>query len=892
MGLAQKEVILPATSGMIGRSALRHRNWTCALWFFGPSADRWAEGSDEGPETMKPFEQVRDSVRVQISLLIVLTSGLALMSAGIALFGYESVLQRAAASRELSARASIVAESSTAALSFSDRRAATQILEALRGDSEIVQGVIYDRNDEPFARCHRAGAPAEPARAPARAEVYFDRGYVLAFQPITLDGEMLGFVFLESRNEVGARLRRYVGIVCLILFLSQGLAWLLSARMQVTITKPLTDLASVARRISRDKDYSARAVRRSGGEVGILIDSFNHMLAQIEIRDLARRKAEESLRESEERYAVAARGANDGLWDWKLTSGEIYFSARWNEILGYAEPDRWSRPEEWFDGIHAADRERVMAEIAAHREGRTPEFSSEYRMRHRNGSYIWVLSRGIAVRDAEGRAVRMAGSQTDVTEGKIADPLTALPNRLYLADKLELSFDAVRCGGAAFAALFLDLDRFKLINDSLGHAAGDELLTGVAGRLRSCIRAAWEGRPFVAARIGGDEFAVLLNEVRDAADVETLAQRLLETLRPAFHLAGRHVFPNVSIGIALSSSGNCTEDILRNADTAMYYAKTSGGARYAIFDEAMRQRAVARLEIESGLRRAIERRELVLHYQPELSLQDRKVIGYEALVRWNHPELGMIPPNQFIPVAEETDLINDLDRWVLKEACQQMAKWHDTLRFDPPLTISVNISAKHLREHGLVEDVEQVLQETGLAPWCLNLEVTESSVVQNPEIALATLKGLKSMGVGLQIDDFGTGYSALSLLHKFPFDTVKVDRSFVQALQGGGEGLDIVRTIVDMARSFQMDIVAEGVETEDQLRHLEKLGCQYGQGFYFSKPASKATTQAAMQGRHDMIEAFAMLAKADNPVIAEPEATKAGECASSGPEPGGNLQPA
>lgn len=802
----------------------------------------------------------KSSVRVQISLLIILNSTLALASAGVALFGYESLTQRRDASSALASQAGIIAENSTAALMFSDQRAATQILAALRGDPRVVEGIVYDKAGNHFARYLRNGVRSQDTAPPRAPGVYFENGNVLVFRPIAMGEERLGTIFVETTSEVHARMRRYIGILCLILLLSQGLAWLLSASLQRTITRPLSDLAAVAERISIDKDYAVRAVRHKGGEIGVLIDSFNHMLAQIESHDLARQNAENLLRESEERYAVAARGANDGLWDWKLTTDEIYFSARWSQMLGDTEPDRWSTPEEWLNRIHSSDRERVLGEIAAHREGRTAEFNSEYRMRHRNGSYIWVLSRGIAIRDADGKPFRMAGSQTDVTEGKIADPLTALPNRLYLTDRLESALESSRHGGPQFAVLFLDLDRFKLINDSLGHAAGDELLTGVAGRLRSSIRANWDGRPFVAARLGGDEFAVLLNEIRDSADAERTAERIVTALVPPFHLEGRQVFANVSLGIALSASGDSPEDILRNADTAMYNAKSHGGSRYAVFDEAMRARAVARLEIETGLRKAIEGGELVVHYQPEVSLADGSVVGYEALVRWNHPKLGLRRPDEFIPIAEETDLVVHLDRWVLREACRQMADWHRRFPFDPPLTISVNLSARHLREAGLIEDVERILAETGLDRHCLNLEVTESSIVPDPDMALTILQRLKSLGVGLQIDDFGTGYSSLSLLHNLPFDTVKIDRSFINAFSTGDESREIVKTIIDLARSFQMEIVAEGVETEEQVHQLEKLGCHYGQGYWFSRPVSFSAVEAVLAERRNLREAFAVLA--------------------------------
>jgi diguanylate cyclase (GGDEF)-like protein/PAS domain S-box-containing protein len=834
----------------------------------GRTADRFAGKGAFAPNdleymTLSAVIKAR-SIGARLSLLIVLNSSLALLSAGIALFGYESYLQRGAAARELSAQAGIIAESSTAALSFADDRAATQTLSALRGDTQVVEGVIYDRNERPFSQYRRVGYPSgSPVPKLRDAGVYFENGAVLVFQPIRLDREVIGTIFLKSSSQVSARLRQYVGIVCVVLLLSQAFALLLSSRMQRTIIVPITQLSSVARSVSVDKNYAVRADVHAGGEIGILVDSFNHMLSQIEIRELARREAEESLRESEERYALAARGANDGLWDWKIVTGEIYFSSRWNQMLGHPERDRRSNPEEWFSLIHTTDRDRVKTEIAAHMAGTSTEFVSEYRMRHKNGSFIWVLSRGIAVRNAAGAAVRMAGSQTDITEGKVADPLTALPNRLYFTDKLEAAFDASRQGGGLFAVLFLDLDRFKLINDSLGHGAGDELLMGIAERLRSSVRGGREARQAVVARLGGDEFAILLPFIRDIADAGVLAQRILDKLEPPFHLGERQVFATVSIGIALSSSGATPDELLRNADTAMYHAKAKGKARFAVFDDGMRERAVAHLEIETGLRKAIDERQLILYYQPELSVTSRRVIGYEALVRWNHPERGILPPSEFIPVAEESELIVHLGKWVLREACRQMAEWHSRFAFDPPLTISVNVSPRQLNQSGIVEDVQRVLAETGLAPECLKLEVTEGSIMQDAETALATLRRLKALGIGLEIDDFGTGYSSLSYLQRLPFDTVKMDRSFVKELGISAESSEIVKTIMELARSLQMEVVAEGVETEDQLEQLAAMGCKYVQGYYFSRPVSAPATQGILMERERLQRSFATLQAAN-----------------------------
>ena len=790
---------------------------------------------------MNGTNSFRDSsIRTKLTLLVMINGSLALLLVGVFLLGYEKFDKEESATRELTTQARIVADSSTAALSFSDEVAATDTLVALRADPNLVEAAIYDRNSRLFAWYERSPRSDVPPTSPRQTGVYLENGSLLVSQPIRLGGEHIGAVFLKaSMKELNSRLRRYTGIVCLVLMLSLGIALLLSARMQRMITEPLAELSGVARLVSTEKDYSVRAIRHGTDEIGFLIDSFNEMLSQIEIREGARRGAEESLRESEERYALAARGANDGLWDWKLTTGEIYFSARWNQMLGLPETEKWTAPEEWFCRIHPSDRDRVRSEIAVHIAGRTKEFVSEYRMRKMNGAFIWMLSRGIAVRDESGIAVRMAGSQTDVTEGKIADPLTGLPNRLYFLDRLENSIETARYTNARFAVLFLDLDRFKLVNDSLGHAVGDKLLEGIAGRLRASLHdfdTANGGMvKAVASRLGGDEFGVLLNLIHEPVEANLLAARILQQLNAPFQIDGRAVFATVSIGIALNSSGDTPEEMLRNADTAMYWAKAAGKARFEVFDGEMRTQSIARLEIETELRKAIDEHQLTLHYQPQISVRNHRITGCEALVRWKRPGHGIVPPAEFIPVAEETDLIVPLGRWVIHEACRQMAEWQRRYCFDPPLSIAVNVSFKQLTCVGFVEDVQRILAETGLLPCSLKLEMTESAVMENPKSAVDALRRLRDLNVGLEIDDFGTGYSSLSHLSCLPFDTLKIDRSFIRELGSANESSAIVRTILDLARSMNLDVVAEGVETAVQLQMLTALGCARAQGFYFSK---------------------------------------------------------
>lgn len=567
---------------------------------------------------------------------------------------------------------------------------------------------------------------------------------------------------------------------------------------------------------------------------------------------LSHKSAQEALRESEERYALAARGANDGLWDWNLQTGRVYFSPRWKTMLGYQEGEIADSPEEWFDRVHDADRERVKEELAAHQSGSTPHFESEHRMLHKDGAFRWMLNRGVAVHDSSGKVLRMAGSQTDITERKVSDPLTGLPNRLLFIDRLgRLIKRTKRRKDHLFAILFLDLDGFKMINDSLGHLIGDQLLLGVAGRLEKCLRStdtiARLGESFTIARLGGDEFTVLLDDLKGSADARSAAERLMEALVPPFILGGKEVFTSVSIGIALSNSAyEEAEDMLRDADTAMYRAKSMGKARYEVFDADMRASVMARLQLETDLRGAVEREQFRNFYQPIVSLDSGQIVGFEALLRWQHPVRGLIGPDEFIRVAEETGLIRELGWWNLREACRQISDWRTHCLSRQDLFVSVNLSAKQFLQQNLVDDVRKLLEELQLPAEALKLEITESTVMGDPSSAVEMLQEIKSLGIRLAIDDFGTGYSSLSYLHRFPLDTLKIDRSFIRDIRDDGEGLEIARTILPMANNLRLDVVAEGVETLEQVALLKKLHCKYGQGFYFSKPLSAEGTMALL----------------------------------------------
>jgi diguanylate cyclase (GGDEF)-like protein len=451
--------------------------------------------------------------------------------------------------------------------------------------------------------------------------------------------------------------------------------------------------------------------------------------------------------------------------------------------------------------------------------------------------HVGELSRYIAEQDRISKALEE--NKEHFRHAAFHDALTGLPNRSLLIDHLKLAIERSKLQhDHLFAILFIDLDRFKNINDSLGHNMGDRLLVAIAARLGECLRPT-----DTIARLGGDEFAILLDGLEDWTIATAVAERIQTELLKPFSLNGHEIYMTASIGIRLSIDGReDAENMLRDADTAMYRAKDNGKARHELFHSTMHTRAVALLKLENDLRRAMEREEFCVHYQPIVSLETEALVGFEALVRWNHPERGLVPPDEFIPLAEETGLITEIGSWVLREACTQLRAWQSALGRES-LTMSVNLSGKQLTQSDLIQQIQNTLAQTGLDPTWLRLEITESVVMENAELATNTLLQLRQLGVHLRIDDFGTGYSSLSYLHRFPVNTLKIDRSFIGRMAKDDENSEIVRTICTLANNLGMEVVAEGVETLEQLELLRSLRCEYGQGYFFSKPvdAEKAT---------------------------------------------------
>jgi diguanylate cyclase (GGDEF)-like protein/PAS domain S-box-containing protein len=562
-----------------------------------------------------------------------------------------------------------------------------------------------------------------------------------------------------------------------------------------------------------------------------------------------------TLRASEERYALAAAATNDGLWDWDLPSGSVYYSPRWKALLGYDEPLVGTSIDDWFGRVHPDDLPFLQDVIAQHHASRSSHFETELRMLHFEGHFRWMLCRGTTVYDLAGAPLRLAGSISDISQRRrfeeqlrhsaLHDALTGLPNRSFLLDRLERAIQrARRSPRHLFALLFLDLDRFKTINDSLGHQVGDLLLINIGQRLQALVSPG-----DTVARLGGDEFVILLESIAGEADATATVGRIEQALRAPFTLGGHELFASASIGILVGSGHyERPEDLLRDADMAMYRAKALGGGRHEAFSEPLHIEARARLQLETDLHRALERREFALFYQPIVSLESRQVIGAEALLRWQHPLRGLVAPQEFIPLAEETGLIEPLGRWVLREACTQAREWHR--RGHTQLSISVNVSVRELQSPGFAEAVKATLEESGLAAGQLIIEMTESAYMEHVTLTSAVVERLRELGVQIAFDDFGTGYSSLSYLRHFRVNRIKIDRSFIHDLTGDTDDMAITGAMIAMAHQLNIAVVAEGVETEEQLELLRGYGCDTAQGYLISRPVPNDTFLALLRVPH------------------------------------------
>ncbi|MEB3279145.1 MAG: EAL domain-containing protein [Lyngbya sp.] len=601
----------------------------------------------------------------------------------------------------------------------------------------------------------------------------------------------------------------------------------------------------------------------SSREATAALKRINQQLEQrIQQRTHSLKRLDQALKISEDRWQLALQGSNDGIWDWNIQTNQIFFSPRAKEMLGYEDHEIKNHLAEWEKRIHPHDRERVLKAIWEHLDRKTPSYSTEYRIRCKEGHYKWVLHRGQALWNEIGDPIRMVGSQTDLSQRKQAetelfyhayhDDLTRLPNRAFFMDRLHLALDQARqYSEHLFAVLFIDLDRFKLVNDGLGHLAGDELLIRVGQKLQQCINI-----NDTLARLGGDEFAILLYPIQGISDSIIVAERILAVLEEPFILEEQTVSISASIGITFSHyyaaehSYKHSTDILRDADLAMYHAKHHSSSKYAIFDSKMQMNTLMRLRLENDLRAAIQSSKLKVYYQPIVCLKTGKINSFEALVRLPDPKKGLISPGEFIPIAEETGLIVPLGEWVLRAACQQLREWQIQGWVDTHVSVSVNVAGQQFSQKKIVNLVQQILEETGLTPANLRLEITESGIGEHLEWVARRLSQLRQMGIQILIDDFGTGYSSLDRLQHFPIDTLKIDRSFVAPMTTpNSNSKKFVEAIANFAHSLGFSIVAEGIETVEQKQLIQNIGCEYGQGNLFSHAVDAAKIGAFIQ-RH------------------------------------------
>ncbi|CAM2011492.1 putative bifunctional diguanylate cyclase/phosphodiesterase [Acanthopleuribacter pedis] len=538
----------------------------------------------------------------------------------------------------------------------------------------------------------------------------------------------------------------------------------------------------------------------------------------------------DKVRDDMQRYLLAARGTNDGLFDWDLDSGEIYFSEEWRHLL-QLPPDVYLRSQEdWFERVHPDDRDALRSKLALHLEGVTENLEYQYRIRAANGEYIWVLCRGSANERKEGVSRRLAGMITDLTNRSIHDTRTGLPFRGFFMERLSQAVTRTQFNQQVrYSLLYIDIDRFKVLSEGFGYSIVDTVLVAFAKRLEHCLR---DGDTL--AFLGGDSFVVLVEDFQDASHGLAVANQIHLQLIAPFHLAETDVFTKASIGIAqVTGETHNTEELLRRAQTAMKYARRLGSGHSELYNPDMDGVSRQMLELEVKLRSALDRNEFRVFYQPQLCLETGSISGMEALIRWEN-EGRMISPGEFIPVAEETDLILPIGEWVLREACLFT---QDLIQKGlGPLRVSVNLSERQFRARNLVNTVEHILGETGLPAEYLELELTESIFVEDPEQTSKTLQAFGRLGCKVALDDFGTGYSSLSYLKKFPLDTLKIDRAFVMDLTSDSRDAALCSTIISLAHKFNMEVIAEGVETREHLIILRAFQCDEIQGYHFAKP--------------------------------------------------------
>lgn len=756
---------------------------------------------------------------------------------------------------ELGGIANIVAANSTATLAFVDEPAAAETMASLDGHPEISYALLFDKDDRIFARY---GSVDELQAGKIAHELDFQNGYqfdghhLTVIKQVTLEGRYLGYILLHSHlDNLYVQLANELLFSAGIILFALIVTLILASRLQRAITRPVIHLTDLMVRVRKEHLYHLRARPGTGDEIGNLAQVFNEMLAEIQARDdklaahqqlLEQKVAERTARLERvnnrlNQYARVYENTLDGVQildpDWNVLSANSAFT----RITGYTEEEVIGRkPQILLSGLYEhAFYETIWGSI--HQMG---HWRGEVKNRRKNGEFYHEELTISVINDDEGRVINYIAISSDISALKESqlrlehlaqhDVLTDLPNRLLFGDRIEQAIRVARRKSGQVAVLFVDLDRFKIINDSLGHSIGDLLLKEAANRLQRCVRSA-----DTVARLGGDEFALLLEGVSGVAGPEVVAEKVLTALGAPVSLAGRETFIGCSIGISLyPQDGDDAATLLKNADIAMYRAKQQGGNTFQFFTEDLTSQAAKRLSLDSDLHRAAERGELEIHYQPQFDLRDGSMVGAEALLRWKHSVLGFVSPAEFIPLAEETGFIEELTAWVINTVCRQIRDWQFTEEKVPP--IAINISGRHFSRGGLVQMIGDALDRYELQGQALEVEVTEGMFIQQAELAAQTIRELKDLGVSIAIDDFGTGYSSLAYLKTLPLDMLKIDQSFVRDIPEDTNDKAIARAVIALGHSMGLTVIAEGVETEAQEAFLKAEGCGLAQGYHYARP--------------------------------------------------------
>ncbi|MGB3622630.1 MAG: EAL domain-containing protein [Ketobacter sp.] len=783
---------------------------------------------------MRFFQKL--SLRIKTIMIAMITSALALSISGIFFTLYDYQIAQNKANQEYRVIAKILADRSTAALEFLDEEVARDNLRSLEAHQSITLACLFDVNDDLFAAYERKSYRAYKCpHLLKRDQMIDDNQYLEIREKVIYDESVIGALYLLT-DQGDLRETMFLRVVTsvIIILISLFITFLLAVRLQTFVTRPITRLQDTAIKIRQSDNYSLRAEKTTEDELGDLVDAFNGMVAKIENDNVA-------LRDSEERFRTLTASSPVGVFQTDEDGQYTYVNARWREITNIY--DIHLTQEAWIKTLHPEERFQIMSRWRECVE-KGDEIRMEYRLLRDDGEDVNVICHAKPLYEGSGNIIGYLGSLSDISELKsvqlqleqlaLYDPLTKLANRYLFRNRLEKALKHSEREKTKLALLFLDIDHFKKINDTMGHDQGDDLLKAIAHRLRFCTRPG-----DTVARMGGDEFTVLVPEIHHEHEADAIARKVLDVLKVPIRLTGMEVIITTSIGISIGLSDAIDANtLMKNADLAMYRAKAKGRDNYQFFSDEMNIELTRQLAMEGELRQALQRNEFELYYQPQIDLTTNQLVGYEALIRWNHPEKGLVPPGEFIPVAEDSGLILPMGEWVLKTACEHIKLFNSTGLLPAHGHVAVNLSPRQFHDPNLVTVIRDLVTTADIPSQQLEIEITESLLMDNVESTIRTLEMLKDLGIILAIDDFGTGYSSLNYLKRLPIHVLKVDRSFVMDIPHDKDDVEITAAVIAMAHKLGLKVVAEGVEQLLQADFLKENSCDYAQGYYYGKPMS------------------------------------------------------